>query len=196
MIFLVLISFLLSLAAEDSLESEFNRIRELPEKQNLLSAYKSFYKANPDNFFGQMSLLETAKIHFLDRNYKETIKQLQKISHSDITEKEFWLAKAYLKNNNFEDAIISAQNYIFSAKDVTRIEAAYFFIAESYIQQRKFTRALNTLDFLRQSEFITNNIPLLHYKIGYCQEILGNTEEALQSYKKLKLEYPYHQYSY
>ncbi|MCK4695279.1 MAG: SPOR domain-containing protein, partial [Candidatus Cloacimonetes bacterium] len=64
------------------------------------------------------------------------------------------------------------------------------------IQQNKFKRALNTLEFLRNSEFINNNIPLLHFKIGYCNEKIKKYEEALKSYQKLKIDFPYHQYSY
>ena len=106
------------------------------------------------------------------------------------------MANAYLKNSQFDSAIISAQNFIFESNDKNLIESAYFLIAEAYINQKSYSRALNTLEFLRNSEFIENNIPLLHYKVGYCQEMLGNYDSALNSYKKLKIEFPYHQYSY
>ncbi|MBN2460194.1 MAG: SPOR domain-containing protein [Candidatus Cloacimonetes bacterium] len=195
LIMVILFSFLLR-GEDANLEERFQQARTLKKGDEFIKALMSLYQEFPSSYYGQLALLELAQIDILQRDYGEAIKKLRTIYHNEINTKEYWLANAYYKNGQYQEAIISAQNYIFNARDKAKIEYSYFIIIESYIGQKLFTRALNTLDFLRNSEFIENNIPLLHYRSGYCHEMLGNYEQALNSYRKLKMEFPYHSYSY
>ncbi len=179
-----------------TIEQDFANALKLSEEKDIIQALEKIVDEDKDSYYGQLSLLELAKIDILRREYKQAISRLKKIHRAEIEEKEFWMANTYLKDSVYSSAIISAQNYIFDSKQKSKIESAYFIIAEAYINQKSFSRALNTLEFLRNSEFIENNIPLLHFKIGYCQEMLGNYDASLNSYKKLKIDFPYHQYSY
>ncbi len=158
--------------------------------------YEKTFMDNPDTFHGQSALLELAKIELLERNYDQALNYFKKIYHPDITSKEYWMSKCYLLKGDYDSAIISAQNFIYTSNEKDKIETSYFTIAEAYIEKGLFTKALNTLEYLRNSETIENNIPLLHYKMGYCNEKLGNYEKALNQYKKLKLDFPYHEYTY
>jgi len=106
------------------------------------------------------------------------------------------LAKAYLKDDQWENAIISSQNYIFENENEDKIEDLYFIIAEAYLSRKIYKRALNTLEYLRTSKYIHNQIPLLFYKIGNCYEFMSKYSEALKYYKKLKLDFPYDPYTY
>jgi tetratricopeptide (TPR) repeat protein len=153
-------------------------------------------KEYTDDYYGQSALLELAKINILQREYKLAISSLKNISNSKISEKEYWLANAYLKTGKNDKAIISAQNFIFITKDTAKAENAYLLIAEAYINQKIYKRALSTLETLRTSQYIANQIALVHFKIGFCNEMLGDFEQALRSYKKLKIDFPYHQYTY
>ena len=137
-----------------------------------------------------------AKIDILKRDYKTALKNLKSISDGKITEKEFWMANAFLKSEEYNKAIIAAQNFIYETEDTDKTENAFLIIAESYLEQKIYSRALSTLETLRTSKYISNHIPLVHYKIGFCNEMMGNYEEALRSYKKLKVDFPYHQYTY
>jgi predicted negative regulator of RcsB-dependent stress response len=179
-----------------SLEEKYNKAVSLSEEKEIIEALEEIVDEDINSYYGQMSLLELGKISILKRDYEEAIDKLKEIHREEVGEKEYWMANAYLKNGQYDSAIISSQNFIFDSNDKSLIESAYFVIAESYISQKSYSRALNTLEFLRNSEFIENNIPLLHYKVGYCQEMLGNYDSSLNSYKKLKMEFPYHQYSY
>ena len=194
-LFLV-VSLTLLFPEEVDLEKLYKNAKAKIEQNDFKQAFQNIFIKYPDTYYGQLSLLELAKIELLERNYEQAIIYLKKIYNPGVETKQYWLAKCYLKSENYDGAIISAQNYIFDSKNKEKIETAYFIIIEAYIQQNVFERALNTLEFLRNSEFINNNIPLLHYKIGYCYEKTKKYEEAFRSYKKLKVDFPYHQYSY
>jgi len=149
-----------------------------------------------DTLYGQKALLEVAKIHLLDRHYPEAIAALEKIYLPEIEDKQFWMAKAYLKNEQYQLAIVSSQIYISDTKNLPNAEVAYFLMAEAYLQKRQYSKAKETLEELHVSKYIHNNIPLLYYKLGNCCELLSDFNGALAFYRKLKQEYPYHQYSY
>ena len=158
--------------------------------------FERIYEENHDSVFGQLSLLELAKYNFFKRKYENTILLLKKIHHQEISDKQYWLAKSYLKLVKYQLSIISSQIFIAESNENGKIENAYFLIAEAYLQQKMYKRAFNTLDSLRTSKYINNNIPLLHYKMGVCKEQQGKFEQALMFYKKLKQDFPYHQYCY
>jgi len=200
-IYFVLILLLVPLFSDNSkLEKKFNEAKSKAKSKDLIKELEGLAEDHLDTYYGQLSLLELAKINLLERKYENAIFLLKKISDTRIEEKEYWLAKSYLKAEDYNKAIISAQNFISDfcngSEKKAQIETAYFIIIESYFQQNLFKRALNNLEFLRTSKFIFNNIPLLHYKIGLCSEKMGKYENALLSYKKLKMDFPYHQYNY
>ncbi|MFC1887308.1 SPOR domain-containing protein [Candidatus Cloacimonadota bacterium] len=198
LIILVIITlFFTTVHAEDpDAEKAYFYLKEDTGKQVDKSDYENIFMENPESFYGQSALLDLAKIELLQRNYDQALKYFKKIYHPDITTKEFWMAKCYLLKGEPDSAIISAQNYIYTSFDNNKIETSYFTIAEAYIDKGLFQKALNTLEYLRNSENINNNIPLLHYKMGFCNEKLGAYEKALSHYKKLKLDFPYHEYTY
>ena len=166
------------------------------QNEEMISKLKQLSENYSDSLYGQKAMLELGKIYLLQRDYPKAISELKKIYLSQISEKEFWLAKAYLQAGENRNAIISAQNSISDSDDFSKIEECFFIIGEAYIQDSLFAKALNTLETLRTSKYIENNIPLLHYKIGFCYENLGKTEAAIRSYEKLAKEFPYTEYSY
>ncbi len=180
----------------------------LTEQENFLQAknetdiatmqtlYKNIYEENNNSFYGQYSLLELAKLDFFKREYQNAILFLKKIHDQEILDKQYWLAKSYLKLGKYQLSIISSQIFIAESEDNVKIEKAYFLIAEAYLQQKMYKRAFNTLESLRTSKYIKNSIPLLHYKMGICKEKQAKFEQALMFYKKLKQDFPYHQYCY
>jgi len=183
-------------ADESSAERSYLQIKSQVDQKVDKTEYENTFMDNPETYSGQSALLDLAKIELLERNYDQALYYFKKIFHPDIKTKEYWIAKCYLFKGDPDSAIISAQNYIYSAFDKDKIETSYFIIAEAYIDKGLFTKALSTLAYLKNSENIQNNIPLLHYKMGFCNEILGNYEKALTYYKKLKLDFPYHEYTY
>ena len=177
-------------------EDQFNKAKAEKDVKVMKALYEKAYEEDHDSFFGQKSLLELAKYNFFKRDYDNALSLLKKIHHQKISNKQYWLAKSYLKLEKYQLSIISSQVFIAESEDNVEIENAYFLIAEAYLQQKMYKRAFNTLESLRTSKYINNNIPLLHYKMGICKEQQGKFEQALMFYKKLKQDFPYHQYCY
>ncbi len=195
-LFLFLLILNCFLFSEENPEEIFKRAKSEFIRKDFVQTFEYLAEKYPDHFYGQLSFLELAKVKLLERKYEDALMHLKKIRHSEIEDKEFWMAKAYLKNNENDNAIVAAQNFIFTARDNQKIEESYFIIAEAYLNDKIYQRALNTLESLRTSKYIANHIPLLHYKIGFCNEQMGKHENALRSYQKLKMDFPYDQYSY
>ena len=197
MLFLIfLVSVNLLSQNENELKQLFEKAKASNKQSDFMPIYEDLSENYTDSYYGQLALLELAKIYILERKYSKAIKSLKKIHHQEIADKQYWLAKAYLKENKLQLAVISAQIFISESNDNDKIENAYFIIAEAYIQQNMYKRAFNTLETLRTSQYIKNNIPLLHFKMGNCKEFMGKYDDALICYKKLKKDFPYHQYSY
>ncbi len=197
MLFLfILVSVNLFSQNENELKQLFEKAKASNKQSDFMPIYEDLSANYTDSYYGQLSLIELAKIYILKRQYSKAIESLKKIHHQGIADKQYWLAKAYLKENKLQLAVVSAQIFISESNDNDKIENAYFIIAEAYIQQNMYKRAFNTLETLRTSQYIKNNIPLLHFKMGNCKEFMGKYDDALMCYKKLKKDFPYHQYSY
>lgn len=179
-----------------SQEDQFKKAKTEKDGTTMKILFEGVYEEDHDSIFGQLSLLELAKYNFFKRDYKNAVSLLKKIYHQEISDKQYWLAKSYLKLGRYQLSIVSSQIFIAESNDNVQIENAYFLIAEAYLQQRMYKRAFNTLESLRTSKYINNNIPLLHYKMGICKEQQGIFEQSLMFYKKLKQDFPYHQYCY
>ncbi len=177
-------------------EDQYKKAKAEKDGTAMKILYENAYEKDQDSFFGQKSLLELAKFSFFKRDYKTAVSFLKKIHHQKISEKQYWLAKSYFKMGKYQLSIVSSQIFIAESNDNVQIENGYFLIAEAYLQQKMYKRAFNTLESLRTSKYINNNIPLLHYKMGICKEKQGKFEQALMFYKKLKQDFPYHQYCY
>ena len=177
-------------------EDQYKKAKTEKDGTAMKALYEKAYEEDHDSSFGQLSLLELAKLNFFKRDYENAVSLLKKIHHQKISDKQYWLAKSYLKLEKYQLSIISSQIFIAESEDDVIIENAYFLIAEAYLQQKMYKRAFNTLESLRTSKYISNNIPLLHYKMGICKEQQGKFEQASMFYKKLKQDFPYHQYCY
>lgn len=188
--------FIASSFGKLSQEDQFNKAKTEKDAKVMKTLYEKVYDDDHDSIYGQESLLELAKYSFFKRDYENALSHLKKIHHHEISDKQYWLAKSYLKLGKYQLSIISSQVFIAESEDNVEIENAYFLIAEAYLQQKMYKRAFNTLESLRTSKYINNNIPLLHYKMGICKEQQGKFEQALMFYKKLKQDFPYHQYCY
>ncbi|MBT3754929.1 MAG: tetratricopeptide repeat protein [Candidatus Cloacimonetes bacterium] len=177
-------------------EDQFKKAKAEKDGIKMETLYKKIYEEDRDTYFGQLSLMELAKYNFFEREYKEAVYFLKKIHDQRISNKQYWLAKSYFKMGKYQLSIVSSQIFIAESDDNVQIENAYFLIAEAYLQQKMYKRTFNTLESLRTSKYIQNSIPLLHYKMGICKEKQGKFEQALMFYKKLKQDFPYHQYCY
>ncbi|MDD3051528.1 MAG: SPOR domain-containing protein [Candidatus Cloacimonetes bacterium] len=147
-----------------------------------------------DEYWGQLSFLEAGKICFLVRDYPNALSSLNKINYLGISEHYFWISQIYLKISEFDKAIKFSQDFAKKTSIKAYQELAHFTIAEAYILQNKYNKALNTLRYLQQSALVENNFALLHYKMGYCSEMIDNFESAILFYRKVIMDFPYTKY--
>ena len=197
-IFVLCLIIIFAASGFGTLTQEYQYIKAKVEKNSteMKNLFEKVYEEDHDSLLGQRSLLELAKLNFFKREYKQAVSFLKKIHHQEISDKQYWLAKSYLKMGQYQRSIVSSQIFIADSDDYVKIENAYFLLAEAYLQQQMYKRLFNTLESLRISKYINNNIPLLHYKMGICKEKEGKYKQALMFYKKLKQDFPYHQYCY
>ena len=181
---------------DEYLKEVFEKAQNMIKSDNFILVYKQLAEKYESNYYGQMAILELGKTYILERNYQQALQTLKKLDHHIIIEKEYWLGKAYFFLEEYHYAILSAQNFIFESGEHNLTEDSYFLIAESYIKQKLYQRAINTLEYLRESSYICNQIPLLYYKLGFSYEQLKQWEQAINSYKKLKMEFPYNHYTF
>jgi tetratricopeptide (TPR) repeat protein len=194
-ILILLMATWLAHASDDALQRQFNAAMSQLRESGYSSKLGALAQRHPDTLYGQKAWLELGKQALLKRDYDQAKSALKKTRQLYIPDKEYWLAKVYLQNQEYHLAITSAQNYIFSSNDADKIEISYFIITEGYMAQKLYHRAMEMLQTLRKSEYIINNIPLLHFKIGECYEAMGQYDNALASYRKLKQDFPYDQYT-
>lgn len=192
----MMLPILLLSVSENDLKRRFNKTRSMINQENFQKNFEYLASNYPDSYYGQLSMLELAKLCVLKRNYPDATTYLKKINNPKIIDKAYWLAKTYLKLNKNIEAIVTAQNFIYLSNNYDKIEDAYIIIAQAYLQKEYFQKALNTLNTLRKSKYVKNRIALMNYKMAECYEKMGKTEKAIGIYKKIKKEFPYNQYGY
>ena len=157
--------------------------------------FDALHKSYSNTRYGRMALLETAKIHFFERNYQQAETALKGLKDSGLIEKSYWEAKNYERLGKYNLSITAAQVYISQSSDKAKIESTWFTITAAQMNKGDYSAALETLEKMRNSADI-GNIPLLWLKIGECQEKLGNPTMAINAYRKIMNDFRYTQYCY
>jgi len=147
-------------------------------------------------FYGQKAMLDLAEYHFIARHYDESLEWLNKITDPNIIEKSFWQARAYLKLNQYEKALSNADLFLKLSTDPYSNELIAYTQIEAYMQTKKFYSAQVVISKLLQGNQTIQNLPYLYYKQGYCYEMSGNSDKAIESYKQIFSTDRYSQYAY
>lgn len=160
------------------------------DSQEALNQYLATANRHSKTYYGQLAMLEAAKIYILERDLSSAQAQLKRIDSAEIVDRFFWTAKLNFERDEYAHAIANSENYLRFAPGGKEAENAYHIIVDTYIAQRKYLSAISTLSRLKKMQ----NIDLQHYyyKLGYANQMNGNTSEALSAYKK---GYEYDKYS-
>ncbi|HOC96016.1 MAG TPA: SPOR domain-containing protein [Candidatus Cloacimonadota bacterium] len=137
----------------------------------------------PNTHYGQLSMLELAKLHLQERDASKAKSYLQKITSQDLLERYYWLAVCAEAGNDFSLAIANCETYLRLAPRGKLVEEAYFLIAEAYQYQGKFQSAISSLKKLQALDGYPRAVQYFHYKMGYLQQLANKPNEALESYK-------------
>jgi tetratricopeptide (TPR) repeat protein len=137
----------------------------------------------PNTHYGQLSMLELAKLHLQERDASKAKSYLQKITSQELLERYYWLAVCAETDNDFSLAIANCETYLRLAPRGKLVEEAYFLIAEAYQYQFKYQSAISSLKKLQALDGYPKAVQYFHYKMGYLQQLAKNISEALENYK-------------
>ncbi|MCB5247652.1 MAG: SPOR domain-containing protein [Candidatus Cloacimonetes bacterium] len=137
----------------------------------------------PSTHYGQLSRLEKAKLHILERQIPEAEALLKKISSPDIPERFYWLAYCAQNRDDPAATIAQGENYLRADPRGKFVEDTHYQIAGAYQSQKKYFSAISTLEKLRASPGLPKNLQYFHYLLGLMHHLNSNCAEAFQNYK-------------
>jgi len=184
----------ISTSTEESAAIEYYKTRMQISMSKGFEKYSELISKYPGTLYAQKAYLEKGKMHLLKRKYVGAIMNFEKID-DQLTDRDYYLAKAYNKKEQYSKAISAAEAFLMVGSDPRKIENTYFLIAEIHLVQNKYEIALQKLIQLRDSDFL-ENAGLLFYKIGYCYEKTQRFPDAVTAYKKVLVDFPVSMYRF
>lgn len=138
----------------------------------------------PKTHYGQLSLLERAKIHILLREMREAEELLKRITSTRIRERYYWLGICAEARDEDEQTINHCENYLRLDPDGKYVEDAYYLIAGAYENQRKYQSGISTLKKMRSLEGYPTNEQEYYYRLGTLYKLAENPAEAIQVFRQ------------
>lgn len=154
-----------------------------PTKDDTLILLQQAIDRYPSTYYGQMSMLEKARIHILERLIPEAEAQLKKINSPDIKERFYWLAYCAQSKDDHATAIAQGENYLRADPAGKYAEDTHYMIASAYQNQKKYQSGISTLEKLRALPGLPKNQQYFHYLLGRLHQLNGTYIEAYQNYK-------------
>ena len=138
----------------------------------------------PNTKYGQLSMLQQAKLFVLERRTGEAKTLLEKITSSQIPERYYWLAVCEDMVDRLASVISNAENYQRLQPKGEYLEESYYLIANAYLGQGKHESAVSTLNKLAAIRGYPTDAQYFHYLLGLSYHGAGNWQEALSNYQK------------
>ncbi|MDZ4121471.1 MAG: SPOR domain-containing protein, partial [Candidatus Cloacimonadaceae bacterium] len=164
--------------------------------QIAMASYNQLSQSFSGTRYGQMGILELAKMHILDRDIDKALVQLRKVTANELTEKTYWQAVCSFQQSDWQTAINHGENFLRINPNSIYTEEAHFLVADSYIYERKANSAINTLNKLKGIKDLPTDLQYFHYRLGYAYEISNSPKEAVTQYKTGYLLNKYSQIGY
>lgn len=137
----------------------------------------------PATHYGQLSLLELAKIMILDRQIPQAQSLLQKINSAELVERYYWLAVCAEATDAAAAVISNAEAYLRLAPQGRFAEESHYLIAGAYQDQAKHQSGIATLNKLKNLPGFPRDQQYFSYRLGYLNELAKNPAEALENYR-------------
>lgn len=150
-------------------------------KTAALAEFRATAEAYPKTRYGQLSMLEAAKIHILEREIPAAQTLLRGINSADIIERFYWLAVSFYWLEDYSAAIANAENYLRLSPSNSLAESALHLVADSFIAQKKYQSAISSLDKIKKLP--ERDLQYFYYRLGYAQELLRDYGQATKAYR-------------
>ena len=138
----------------------------------------------PNTKYGQLCMLQQAKLFVLERRAEEAKTMLDKINSSQIPERYYWLAVCEEMADRPSSVISNAENYQRLQSRGEYLEESYYLIVNAYMGQGKFQSAISTLSKLAAIKGYPTDAQYFHYLLGLAYQRAGNWQEALSNYQQ------------
>ena len=137
----------------------------------------------PSTYYGQLSMLEKAKMHILERDYPSAKKLLTSIKTADITEHYYWLALCAQATDDNTSCLSYCESYLRLTPKGERTEATIYLMAEVLMKQGKYQNAISTLNKLTPIAGYPRNKQYYNYQMGLLYRKLDDPQQSLQYLK-------------
>ena len=137
----------------------------------------------PSTHYGQLGMLELAKLHILERQIPPAETLLQKIRSADLPQRHYWLAQCAQYKDDHSATIAHGENYLKADPAGKLAEDTHYLIASAYRSQNKFYSGIATLEKLRALPGQPKNKQNFQYLMGRLHQLNGNAAEALLNFK-------------
>jgi len=130
------------------------------------------------------------------QNYTRAIELLSRAVEKDNNKHDFYLelAKAYIDNSRFEDALITLKksiNYSLIKEDKTNLDEKYFLSGWILIKQNELSKALLNLGTIGENSKYYTDAQILIQTINLKKFNLSNAKSTLEKYLDENIENPF-----
>lgn len=135
----------------------------------------------PKTKYGQISMLERAKLHIIEREAVFARNLLLRVTSTDMMERFYWLCVCAEMQDDYSAMISNAENYLRLAPAGTYVEECMYLIADAYIGQKKYQSAVSTLNKLKTISGMPTDQQYFYYRLGAAHQLSGSPNEAVAS---------------
>lgn len=149
--------------------------------------------ATGDSAFVAASTLHEADAVFMLKDYKKALSLYEKVIASNTPDADYAryqkaIISGLIGNNKAKTELLTG---IVQAKPASRYaNQARYELGLTYIEEDKYSAAINTLTPLTEAYEMRNMAPRAWMKIAFSHQQSGNEAKAIESYKKIVTEYP------
>jgi len=163
------------------------------EAQEYFSKARYNADASTDSLFITSTVLQEADAVFMQKDYDKAIALYDKVIAANTSDADYArYQKAVILglsgNNKSKAEILSG---LIGRNPASKYENdARYELGLTYIEENKYSAAVNTMMPLTEAYEIRNMAPRAWMKIGFAYQQSGNEQKAIESYQRIVKEYP------